>query len=565
MHYLGIDLGTTNSACSVWSGGQVQIIPNRLGESLTPSVVHIGDNGLVEVGKTAKEKLILHPDRTASLFKRYMGTDRKFTLNSRVFSAPELSAFVLRSLKEDAESFLEEPVTEAILSVPAYFNDAQRKATALAADLAGLKLKRLINEPTAAAIAYGVHERPEHNRFIVIDLGGGTFDVSIVEYFNGVLEVHASAGDNFLGGEDFLELLVLEYLRIADVQRQTLNSNELQKVYQQMELAKRALNSALSFEVPPFLKAHHEAVEIKFTTFEELSEPLLRRILITVETALRDAELEPSDLDDILLVGGATRMKLLRASVTRMFRKFPSANLNPDEVVAIGAGIQAGLVARDAALDDVVLTDVCPYTLGIGIHNENDKTGLTGAVFDPIIERNTTVPVSREEVYSSVVDNQSEINITIYQGESRLVQDNIQLGLLDVRIPTNEAGEEKIAVRFSYDINGLLEVDVKILSTGETLNRVIQNAPGSLTEDQIRLSREKLSAMKFHPRDEEVNRELVARAERLYEARLGDEREAILEFLTKFESIVESQDLKRIELARSEFESLLEYFETPLF
>jgi len=565
MTIVGMDLGTTNSACAVWKDGRVQMIPNRLGDMLTPSVVHIDNDNKASVGKTAREKLILQPDDTVALFKRYMGTDRQIRINGQKFTAPELSAFVLRSLKEDAEAFLGEPPSEAVVSVPAYFSDAQRKATIQAADMVGLKVERLINEPTAAAMAYGLHDKPEHTQFMVIDLGGGTFDVSIMEYFDGVLEVHASAGDNFLGGEDFLELLVQKYLTTLNINKQSLDKAELNKVYQQMELAKRRFNSADQLVIEPFLRKQQESVTLQFDDFEKISAPLLQRIQRPVETALRDANLSPTDLDDVLLVGGATRMKFLRSTVARMFRRMPSANLDPDQVVAMGAGIQAGLKSRDAALDDVVLTDVCPYSLGIGIHNESDKTGQQGALFDPIIERNTIVPVSREQHYFSVADNQASVEVDIYQGESRLAQNNIKLGNLEVNIPKAKAGKESIAVRFSYDINGLLEVDVEVVSTSEKLNTVIQNAPGSLTDTAIRESREKLAAMKFHPRDEEANRELVARAERLYEGRLSDERAIIRQYLSQFEAALESQDERTIETARREFELILEQFESPLF
>ena len=565
MTIIGIDLGTTNSACAVWAGGKVEMIPNRLGEALTPSVVHIGEDGVATVGKIAKEKLVSQPECTASLFKRYMGTDRRIKVNSQVYSAPELSALVLRSLKEDAEVFLKEVVSDVVVSVPAYFNDIQRKSTVLAAAMAGLKVKRLVAEPTAAAIAYGIHERPEHTHFMVIDLGGGTFDVSIMEYFDGVLEVHASAGDSFLGGEDFLDVLVKKYLDTINLSEQELSKSEFKQVYQQMELAKREINSVDRLTIQPFLKRHNQPVELNYSDIEVMSEPLLRRIQGPVEKALRDAGLTPSELDDVLLVGGATRMKMLRSTVVKMFRMMPSANLNPDEVVAMGAGIQAGLVARDSALDDVVLTDVSPYSLGIAVLNENDKTGLIGSIFDPIIERNTTVPVSREEVYSTVSDNQTEISVVIFQGENRLVRNNIQLGKLEVRVPKKKAGEESIVVRFSYDINGLLEIDVQVMSTGENINITIQNSTGNLSDEQIRISKEKLAKMKFHPRDDEINRELVARADRLYEGLLSEKRSIIRDYLVQFEAILESQDEEKIEVGRRDLESVLEHFDHRFF
>lgn len=562
---IGMDLGTTNSACSVWIDGRIQMIPNRLGELLTPSVVHISADDTVSVGKVAREKAVIEPDSTASVFKRYMGTDRKIVVNGRKYSAPELSAYVLRSLKEDAEVFLGEPVSEIVLSVPAYFNDAQRKASVLAADMAGLHVKRLINEPTAAAIAYGLHEKPEHTYFMVLDLGGGTFDVSIMEYFDGVLEVHASAGDNFLGGEDFTECLVQHYVESLGLNKQQLSQADLARVYAEMEQIKFSFNANDKLTIKPILANQSQPLDMSYTAFQSVVEPLMQRIREPIVTALSDADLSPSDLNEVVLVGGATRMKLFRKAVVQLFKKLPLANVNPDEVVAIGAGIQAGLILKEAALDDVVLTDVAPYSLGIGMLNENDKTGTIGSVFDPIIERNTAIPVSREQTYYSVSDNQRSIEIVVFQGESRLVQNNIKLGSMDVRIPRNKAGEEMVTVRFSYDMSGLLEVDVLVVSTGEKRNIVIQNSQQSLSEEQIRQSRERLSTLKFHPRDDEINRELIARAERLYEGKLSEDRVVIREYLSQFEAVLESQKEADIVAARRELEDLLTQFERDPF
>lgn len=565
MTIIGMDLGTTNSACAVWKDGKVQLIPNRLGDMLTPSVVHVDAADNVSVGKTAREKLITKPEFTAALFKRHMGTDRIVRLGSKQFTAPELSAFILRSLKEDAENFLGESIHEAVVSVPAYFSDSQRKATIQAAGMVGLTVERLINEPTAAAMAYGLHEKPEHAQFMVIDLGGGTFDISIMEYFDGVLEVHASAGDNFLGGEDFLDILVHEYLSRLTIDRQSLSKAELNTVYQQLERVKRQFNSSDRVIIEPFLDPHQQPLTIRSDEFEQWVQPLMQRIQRPVETALRDADLVPGDLDDVLLVGGATRMKCLRTTIARMFRRLPSANLDPDLVIAMGAAIQGGLKARDAALEDVVLTDVCPYSLGIGVLNSVDQHGKQGLLFDPIIERNSTIPTSREKYYVSVKDNQKNIAVDIYQGESRIASNNIKLGELALSIPRDKAGRQGVKVRFSYDVNGLLEVDALVESTGLGLNKVIRNAPGELSEEELQRSLTKLAALKFHPRDQEINRELVARAERLYEGRLGNDRRDILDYLSVFENAVETQDEKIIESAREQFCQQLEDYEDPYF
>lgn len=561
MKIIGIDLGTTNSAAAIWQNGQVELIPNRLNDYLTPSVVHISQEGKVLVGKAAQERLVTHPNATASVFKRYMGTERKLTLAKKAYSAPELSAFILKSLKEDAENYLGETITEAVISVPAYFNNTQRKATILAGELAGLKVERLVNEPTAAAIAYGLHEKPEHTQFIVVDLGGGTFDVSIMEYFEGVLEVHASAGDNFLGGEDFTEVLVNKFLSSLNISKTNLNPNELQLVQAQMEQAKRQLNQADVLHVEPFIKAQKHPLSLYKDEFLKLSEPLWQRLQRPIETALRDAKLKPSDLDEVILVGGATRMQYFRSLMAKMFRRMPSANLDPDLVVAMGASIQAGLKARDAALEDLVLTDVCPYSLGVGIHNENDHLGTQGNLFSPIIERNTVIPCSRVSAYNTVTDYQTMISLEFFQGEHRLVKNNISLGKLEVRLPKARKGEESVTVRLSYDINGVLEVDVEVVSTGEKHYKMILNTPSQLSDKEIAASKNKLSALKFHPREQELNLTLLARAERLYEGRLGQEREEILNTLRWFESVLEQQQASTIAEAQLRFGQFLDHVE----
>ena len=565
MAILGIDLGTTNSACAIWRDGKVELIPNSLGEWLTPSAIFLdADNNLI-VGQTARERSVTDPEHTASVFKRYMGTNRKIKLGKKTFSATELSALVLKSLKADAEQLLGEEITQAVISVPAYFNDTQRKATVLAGELAGLKVERLINEPTAAAMTYGLHEKPEHTQFMVIDLGGGTFDVSIMEYFDGVLEVHASSGDNFLGGEDFLEILVNKYLATLNLTKSHLNAKDLQKVYAKLEQLKRMLNRQETVNLEPFISEQKENFILSREEFEALAQPLLARIQSPIETTLRDAEIKPWDLDEVVLVGGATRMRFFRGMIAKMFRRMPSANLDPDLVITMGAAIQAGLKAKDKMLDDVVLTDVCPYSLGTSVVNESDSTGDQGGLFSAIIERNTIIPASRTQRYWTMYDNQKEVEIEIYQGESRLVKNNINLGEINIKVPKAKKSEESVDVRFSYDMNGLLEVDITVVSTGEKHYKMIENAPGELSGKDIQKSKEKLAKIKFHPRELAVNQNLISRAERIFESRLADEREAIRDSLSWFEGVLETQDERQISTAQHEFSGFLDKFEQDGF
>ena len=466
MAIIGIDLGTTNSSCGIWTPEGVKLIPNRLGDYLTPSVVGLDDAGNLSVGRVAKERLISHSDKTVAVFKRLMGTEHKINIGKRYFTATELSAIVLRSLKEDAEAYLGEPVTEAVISVPAYFNDNQRHATKMAGELAGFRVERLINEPTAAAIAYGLHEKQE-GTFLILDMGGGTFDVSILEFFEGVMEVHASAGDNFLGGEDFVDAMVDDLLNQHSLSRQDLSPSQLNQLLMQMETAKRRISSK---ELNP-IQLSVAGKDIYFQPsedwFTKVVTPLLLRAKRPIERALSDANMAPQAIDDVVLVGGATRMGIFRAMIGRMFGRLPSCHLDPDCAIAMGAAIQAGLKAKDQALNDIVLTDVCPYTLGTDVVNENTNQG---GYFLPIIERNSVVPISITKRLVTVHDNQTQLSVGIYQGENRLVSKNVFLGKVSIDVPKAPAGKEGVDVRYSYDMNGLLEVDVTVISTGKTIN-----------------------------------------------------------------------------------------------
>ena len=356
---IGIDLGTTNSLVAVWEDGQPRLIPNSLGDYLTPSCVSLDEDGTILVGRAARERLQTHPDKTAAVFKRFMGSERTIRLGKREFRAEELSALVLRSLKEDVEAALGQPITEAIITVPAYFSDAQRKATRAAGVMAGLKVDRLLNEPTAAALAYGIHQLGAETRFLVFDLGGGTFDVSVLDMFEGVMEVRASAGDNFLGGEDFVACIIDRFFDQAKAPAKLkTDAAFMQRLTAQVEAAKRALSEQPAATIEVAHNSDTYTLELDEATFEQICAPLLQRLRAPVERALRDANLRGTDLDKIVLAGGATRMPVVRRMVARMFGRFPECEINPDEVVALGAAVQAGLKMKDAALDDVVMTDV---------------------------------------------------------------------------------------------------------------------------------------------------------------------------------------------------------------
>lgn len=397
---VGIDLGTTHSLVAVWRDGATELVANALGHTLTPSVVGLDDQGRVLVGQAARERLHTHPHLTTALFKLYMGSNQQVTLGGRAYRPEELSALVLKSLKEDVERAYGEPVTEAVISVPAYFSDAQRKATRVAGELAGLRVDKLINEPTAAALAYGLHQRDKETSFLVFDLGGGTFDVSILELFEGVMEVRASAGDNYLGGEDFDQLLLEHFVQAQQGNDFPGATTLLQPLRREAERVRRQLGQAQQADFVVRVEGREWRHVYTQDALADLFAPLLARLRTPIERALRDARIRASDLDEVLLVGGTTRMPLVRKLAAGLFGRFPSISLNPDEVVAHGAAVQAALKARDAALEEVVLTDVCSYTLGMETVRQVGDRHESGHYL-PIIERNSVVPVSRvQTVYT---------------------------------------------------------------------------------------------------------------------------------------------------------------------
>ncbi|WP_129647360.1 Hsp70 family protein [Peristeroidobacter agariperforans] len=566
---LGIDLGTTNSAAGVWRNGRAELIPNSLGHLLTPSAVSIDDDGKILVGLAARDRQVTHPERTATAFKRYMGTSRSLSLGQTRYYPEELSAFVLRSLKADAEHYLGETITDAVITVPAYFNDKQRKATKRAGELAGLRVERLLNEPTAAALAYGIHETGRETRFLVFDLGGGTFDVSVLDIFDGVIEVRASTGDNRLGGEDFNEVLIRMMLESCRQQWHLPDTPRSELLYQRVraeaERARRLLSSEEQTTMSISWNDKHAEHLVSTEQFERAAETLLQRLRVPVVRALKDGGIDASQLDSIVLVGGATRMPIVRRAVTRMFGRFPDSRLNPDEAVALGAAVQAGLKQRDAALNEIVLTDVCPYTLGIEISEVVAGVGLRGGLFAPLIERNTIVPASRSKQFSTLTDGQTFVHVNVYQGEARQVSDNVKLGELKVPVPPRRAGEVNIDCRFSYDVSGLLEIDVHVPLTDERHQLVILDDEDGTQREEVQQRRERLAALKIHPRDQDANRVALSRAARCFEESLGERRELVGRWMSQFEAVLERQDPREIEMARNAFMKALDGVDGEVF
>lgn len=546
---VGIDLGTTNSLCAVFENGKPRLIANAHGSFLTPSVVGIMEDGQVLVGSPAKELRVTQPDRCSYAFKRYMGTDRKAKLGKQEFNSPELSSLILRSLKEDAENELGESVTQAVITVPAYFNDAQRKATKKAGEMAGLRVKRIINEPTAAALTYGFHEPDADKKIIVIDLGGGTFDVTLMEIFEGTLEIISTAGESFLGGEDFTDRLVATVLKTMGLQLEQAEMKTpllVSRLRQECDVAKRAFGNQdeVHVRIPNEAgEVDEKSKKVKVTqdAYAKVSQRLMDRLKSPIGKALRDGDCNPDEVDDVILVGGATRMPILKNFINDYFGREPLCEHNPDEVVALGSAIQAALILDDAAVDDMVMTDVCPYTLGVEVVKQFGNRMAEG-YYTPVIHRNTTIPVSKEESFSTVMPNQSEVSISVYQGESRRVKDNFKLGDLKVSgIPPGPAGTE-VCVRFTYDMSGILEVEAFVPMSGKKFSTVFTQHAQDLTEAEVDDAVDRMQSLKFYPRDQVENQRLVLLVERVIGEVSPMHREDIEQALDMFEQAMASGD-----------------------
>lgn len=558
---IGIDLGTTNSLAAYQSEEGPRVIPNRLGKYLTPSVVSMDENGQVYVGETAAERMSLYPDDTVSVFKRDMGSAKKFYLQGKAYTAEDLSAIVLRSLKEDAEHYLGEPVEEAVVSVPAYFNDAKRKATKRAGELAGLKVERIISEPTAAAIAYGLYQKNPNTRFLVFDLGGGTFDVSILELFHNILEVRAVAGDNYLGGEDFTQILMQMFLKRRKMDEASLSLKEKGAVRSAAEKCKLGFFAGRTSTMRCRIKDEWLEESFSLPEYEEACEFLLERIRKPIRRSLSDANIRLSEIDEIVLVGGATRLPVVRKFVGKLFGRVPNSTVNPDQAVALGAAIQAAMKERRESIREVILTDVCPFTLGTEVVVTRENNRMESGHFCPIIERNTVIPASRTERLYTASDDQSRIRVNILQGESRFAANNLSLGELFIQVPKGPAGQEAVDVTYTYDINSILEVEVKVVSTGKKERKLIANESSGMTPEEIETRMKELAYLKIPPREQEANKLLLFRSERLYEESTGELRKKIEYFTNEFEAVLQTQDPLKIEAARDAFEERLKELE----
>ncbi|WP_025690936.1 molecular chaperone DnaK [Paenibacillus zanthoxyli] len=500
---IGIDLGTTNSCVAVMEGGEAVVIPNPEGARTTPSVVGFKKDGERIVGETAKRQAITNPDRTIISIKRHMGTNHKETIDGKDYSPQEISAMILQKLKSDAEAYLGQPVTQAVITVPAYFNDSQRQATKDAGKIAGLEVLRIVNEPTAAALAYGL-EKSEDQTILVYDLGGGTFDVSILELGDGFFEVKATSGDNRLGGDDFdqkiIDFLVAEFKKEQGIDLSK-DKAAVQRLKDAAEKAKKELSGVLTTTVSlPFITVvdgvpQHLEVNLTRAKFDELTADLVERTLGPTRQALSDAGMTPADLDKIVLVGGSTRIPAVQEAIKKLTGKEPHKGVNPDEVVALGAAVQAGVLTGD--VKDVVLLDVTPLSLGIE---------TAGGVFTKMIDRNTTIPTSKSQVFSTFADNQPSVEIHVLQGERQMANGNKTLGRFMLsEIPPAPRGVPQIEVTFDIDANGIVNVSATDKGTNKS-QKITITSSGGLSDSDIE---QMMKDAELHAEEDRVRKELV--------------------------------------------------------
>lgn len=579
MAIIGIDLGTTNSLVAIWKNGESVLIPNEFGEYLTPSVVGIDDQDEVIVGKIAKERLVSHPDKTAAVFKRNMGSSTKYKLGKRIYAPEELSAFVLLSLKKDAENFLGEEIEEAIISVPAYFDDAKRQATKKAGIIAGLKVERIINEPSAAALACRMQERQNYvantllslfheedveeeideKIYMVFDFGGGTLDISLVECFENVVSITAVSGNNQLGGSDIDTAIAKQFCHEQEVDLSSLDPHIKAVVMKQAEACKIEMTTQKTAQMVVKTEGLEGEMEVTQEKLIKICAEVFHKILKPISNVLMDAQTSVSELDEIVLIGGSSKMPVISRFLEAKLGKKPITIGSPDTMVALGLGIYAGMKERNEEIKDMVMTDICPFTLGIGVHNEEDKTKL---VMSPIIERNTVLPCSKTEVYCPLTQTQKEITFKFYQGENYYVKDNISLGELTIPLPSNRDNNYLIELRMTYDINGILIVD--ITDMGRRLvyeDRIIKN-PEMSFNDMEKL-KQRLEQVKKDSKENAEEKLLMERGEGLYYMTSGSVREDISKMMNSYKVLSKNATplkLKKYRKRLSDFFDQVESF-----
>lgn len=554
---IGIDLGTTNSLGCVYRNGKTELIPNAYGSYLTPSVVSMTEDGKLIVGQPAKDRLITHPERTVSSFKKDMGTGRSWKPGEKSFLPEELSSLVIRSIVEDAQNYLGEEIEEAVISVPAYFHDEQRVAVKRAGALAGIHVERIVNEPSAAALASYFTANEEQN-MLVFDFGGGTLDVSLVDCFDTMVEIVSVAGNNRLGGDDFDRLIAEHFLREHGVARQQLRAQEYAVLLKQAERCKKLLSE--QDEVVMHATVGDQLYESTYTMdrlFEE-SKALLKEIRQVIGRALKDGKMTIHDVDLVVMAGGSSKMPLIQKYIRHLFHKAPMVQGNCDELIALGLGLVCGVKERKEEIKDYILTDICPFSLGVATINEADPDR---AYMANIINRNTVLPCSRVRRFYTASDQQDYVVVEVHQGENTYAQDNLLLGKIEISVPPKPKGKEAVDVRFTYDINGILMVDTRVVSTGVVKTHIIsQKIPEAELEERVR----ELEKLKVHPRDLSENQQMMERLEALYQEVYPEQKEQVQQMIRTFEEFLDGQNPRQIQGYRRYLEkavSMLEYYD----
>ena len=562
MAVIGIDLGTTNSLASVYTESGVKVIPNSLGNKLTPSVVGLDDEGKVIVGEVAKERLITHPERTAAEFKRTMGTDKTYKLGEESFSSQQLSSILLRKIVADAKAhslhwicLIQRGIIHLLAIFHSLFDDKMRTATKQAAEMAGIKCERLINEPSAAALAYLYKHGWKDGTYMVVDFGGGTLDVSIIDSFDSVMEIIAVAGNNHLGGKDINEAIYNHFCLVNNLLDSNLTPEERAIIYRMSETTKIALSTnplavmsvCLNDQEYSLILDNNSLIKIAHESFEKLFEP--------IKKALKDSRLKPNELEAIVLVGGSCKMPTVAAFIEEVTGVKPSTDIDPDTAIAVGAGIFTGIKAKNQDLKDIVMTDICPFSLGVGATDNNKEITMSF-----IIERNSMLPSSASRDYYAVKDRQTEVNFKIYQGESIIPENNIFLGAMKISCPPTQENEYVATVRMTYDINGILIVDLTNREK-KTVSKVILDQHVHLSEKEIEQIKGRLDKLRFNEGKDEEEQLLISKAERIIEETMGFDRERVIEALERFKFIMKNGNTIEKRKAKDFITKLLESYE----
>lgn len=560
MSIIGVDLGTTNSLVAVWKENKCHVIENSFGEKLTPSVVSLDDEGEIIVGKIAKERLISNPSQTTTNFKRYMGKDKTIKLGNKEFNPIELSSFIIKQLKIDAENYLKEVVKEAIISVPAYFDDNARSATKLAGELAGLKVERIINEPSAAALACN-QKTDEQLTYLVFDFGGGTLDVSIVSMLDNIVEIVAVVGDNNLGGNDLDLLIAKKFCKENKLEFDKFSQENKAILIRQSELCKIALNKTGIASMSLVVKNKKYEMILSIQNLVEIIVPVFKRIEKVIRKAIYESKLGINDIDKVLLVGGSTKSVIVKKYLRCLLECSLENSISSEEIVVNGLSVVAGIKDKDGDLKNLILTDISPYSLGVNTQNDND---FTRPLFSPIIERNSVLPSSHMSYYTTSHDYQDCIEFGVFQGDSMYCCDNLQLGEVVIKVVPKPKGEVLVKVRFTYDINGILEVEIENEETNEVESSIIINENIKYNKNEMKGKIEELQKTKTISIEDEENKYLIARAERLYKESFGEEREKILNLIKQFNSINNEQSPIKTALVRDKFSEYLDCLENEL-